>query len=134
MEQPVYRAWDTEEQRMYEVRSLFWNMGTGELQLIGVFSPPDTLILHDPTRYTLMQWTGMHDRSGGRIYPGDIVLWCGDEYTIARSEYDGTWILKDDREEWECPSLLAISSPKQSRMQIIGNIYQPPRSATGESE
>jgi uncharacterized phage protein (TIGR01671 family) len=134
MEQPLYRAWDTEEQRMYEVRSLFWSMETGKLQLIGVFSPPDTLILHDPDRYILMQWTGKHDRNRERIYPGDIVRWCGDQYTITFSEDEGTWILKDDRYDWDCPSLYGVSSPQQSRIQIIGNIYQPPRSATGESE
>ncbi len=55
---------------MYLVKSLFWHMKTGELQLVGVFSEPDILILHSPDRYILMQGIETH---GKLIYAGDIL-------------------------------------------------------------
>jgi len=74
---------------------------------------------------TLMQFTGLKDRHGQEIYEDDIVMWDGGQYTVTFSEQEGSWILKDDRDDWECPSLYGVSSSKQSRIVIIGNIHEP---------
>ena len=78
----------------------------------------------------LMQFTGLLDKNGKDIYEGDIVIWDGGQYTVAFSEVEGSWILKDDRDDWECPSLYGVSSPAQSRIEIIGNIYEKPKVKT----
>lgn len=72
----------------------------------------------------LMQWTGLNDRHNTGIYENDIITWCGEQYTVIFSSLDGNWLLKDDREDWDCPSLYAVSSPKQSRIAVISNIYE----------
>jgi uncharacterized phage protein (TIGR01671 family) len=130
-----YRAWDTEEKRMYEVTALWWNAAIPgqieRMELVGAEQPFPTKIVYRTSgieHFILMQGTGKMDRGGKVIYPGDIVLWCGGQYTITFSDNEGTWILKDDREDWDCPSLYGISSPLQSRIQIIGNIYETPSS------
>jgi uncharacterized phage protein (TIGR01671 family) len=76
-----------------------------------------------------MWCTGKVDKNGKEIYGGDIVIWWDGQYTITFSDVEGTWILKDDRDDWECPSLYGISSPEQSRIEVIGNIYENPEFA-----
>ena len=73
---------------------------------------------------SIMQFTGLTDKNGKEMYEGDIVMWDEGQYTITFSQQDGSWILKDDRDDWECPSLYGVSSPAQSRIEVIGNIYE----------
>jgi uncharacterized phage protein (TIGR01671 family) len=67
----------------------------------------------------LMQYTGLHDRSGKEIYEGDIVrffpieargviTWADVGFTIVSSEHQRTFVLHP--ENWE----------------VIGNIYENP--------
>ena len=95
--------------------------GSSGVNCLGVdiahmFSPGDEV--------ELMQYTGLKDKTGKEIYESDIVRWDGGEYTVIFSEEEGAWILKDDRNDWECPSLYGVRSPAQSRIVVIGNIYE----------
>ena len=110
-----FRAW----QRV--TRIMFYNIekGTGEFD----GNPPFADYLENKNMI-VMQYTGLSDKNGKDIYEGDTVIWDDGQYDIVFSSQDGSWILKDDRKDWECPSLYGISSPKQSRIEIIGNIYE----------
>jgi uncharacterized phage protein (TIGR01671 family) len=72
------------------------------------------------------QYTGLLDRHGNEIYEDDIVIWDGGQYIVTFSEDEGSWILKDDRADWECPSLYGVSSPQQSRIIVLGNVHLHP--------
>lgn len=118
-----FRAWHDGE--MYGVDDLRFNVkGVSYAHLI---QPSGRILYHTPDmgKIELMQFTGLKDRHGEEIYEDDIVMWDGGQYTVAFSEREGGWILKDDRDDWECPSLYGVSSPKQSRMVIIGNVHEP---------
>ena len=73
--------------------------------------------------FILMQFTGLHDKHGKEIFESDRIRWDGGEYVVVWSGWDG-WMLKDDRDDCDCPNLYAVSSPAQSRIEIIGHIYE----------
>ena len=129
MRVPQYQAWNPYELRMYDVTAIEWSAASPEyiskLQLLAHDShTPKSVPAHAVTNYMLREYTGLIDKNRKKIWEGDIVRWWGDQYTITFSEHDGNWILKDDRDDWECPSLYAVRSPEQSRIVIIGNIYE----------
>ncbi len=108
---------------MREIRFRAWNKeGKEMLYPSQVYSFP----VNWKHTLFLMQYTGLRDKNDRQIYEHDVVIWDGGQYTVIFSETEGAWILKDDRADWECPSLYGVSSPKQSRIVVIGNIYENP--------
>jgi hypothetical protein len=69
--------------------------------------------------------TGYKDKHGTPIHEGDRIRWAGDggEYIITFSQVEQEWILKDDRPDYDCPSLEGISSPLMSRIEIISPLH-----------
>ncbi len=108
-----FRTWDKSNLCMEPARDLYF------FEELGIRETND-----EHNQYEVMQFTGLLDRNGKEIYEGDTVIWDGGQYTIVFSSHDGSWILKDDRDDWSCPSLYGVSSPRQSRIEIIGNIYE----------
>lgn len=72
----------------------------------------------------LEQFTGLLDKNGKEIYENDKVVWDGGEYTVIFSIDEGAWILKDDRPDFDCPSLYGIRSQLQSRLEVISNVHE----------
>lgn len=128
------RAWDKHEQKMIYAEEagdskIVFAIGFHGLPIAidgDSFKADQIVGWNVDHRLIPMQFTGKTDKNRKKIYEDDIVLWCGGQYTIKFSDIEGTWILKDDRDDWECPSLYAISSPQQSRIEVISNIYEHP--------
>jgi uncharacterized phage protein (TIGR01671 family) len=122
-----FRAWNKQEKKMFPVSDISFGDDGRALTVVFQTVPKGKYYrgLVDGENGILMQFTGLKDRHGEEIYEDDVVIWDGGQYTVTFSEHDGAWILKDDRDDWECPSLYGVSSPKQSRIVIIGNIHQP---------
>ncbi len=120
MREIKFRAWSKTSKKMLD-RVL---AGPGDPCSIVWLEEREEWVNFDAACGFIMQYTGLKDRHGNEIYEDDVVVWDGGQYTVIFSKDEGAWILKDDRADWECPALYGVSSPKQSRIVIIGNIYE----------
>lgn len=121
-----WRAFYKAHSKIYPVLLINFEFASGLPYTVVLNAPLNVPTIIPISDIELMQFTGLKDKSGKDIYEDDVVIWCDGQYAIKFSTIEGTWILKDDRDDWECPSLYAISSPKQSRIMVIGHIYENP--------
>ena len=104
-----FRAWDKENNRMYDVEFIgedVIKLKEGEWENI--------------ENFVLMQYTGFQDANGNEIYEGDIVQAKGDIGEIIWDDAFGCWIISSGE---YFPNL---TSHKASKCVIIGNIYENP--------
>jgi uncharacterized phage protein (TIGR01671 family) len=132
MREPKYRAWHKSEKKMYPVKSLTWFDKKIDpecrLDTIRIDQQESAIVttasFFSPYDVELMEFTGLKDTCGCEIYEDDVVIWAGGQYTIAFSEVVGAWILKEDREDRECPLLYGVGSSKQSEIEVTGNMWE----------
>lgn len=131
-----FRAWH--DGMMYDVSHLHFNVNG--LAFADMINENTMHLYHGrPGSFELMQFTGLHDASGKEIYEGDIVKaypkngWPVDDqrvvvYAIVFSEFEGCWILKDERPAEDCPALYrgGMKSRQDELLEVIGNIYDNP--------
>ena len=122
----AFRAWHNEdnymitsERSIYSVLQHTLNVGVGS-----GFSDVDTT--PKPDRYELMQFIGLTDKNGRRIFEGDIVKDSDTLFVVEFGEsefleYSGWgWILKSNK------SAFQISPADCKVIEVIGNIYDNP--------
>jgi uncharacterized phage protein (TIGR01671 family) len=122
-----FRIWDDKEKKMFEPFDLNWFRKDSE--------KPEDLRGIDKGGFTFnphaifLQYTGLKDKSELHdIYEGDLVRWNEGIYEIKWSGEFG-WIMKDDRDDQDCPRLYAqeyINRKGTVRVEVIGNIYENP--------
>lgn len=76
-------------------------------------------------KYTLMQYTGLKDKNGKKIYEGDIIKykdWFGDEYTWCTTK-----IMYKEDESQLFPDIWDNFWPPEYDREVIGNVYENPK-------
>lgn len=113
MQEIKFRAWDIENERMYNVEGItFSGRGTVILQ----YGPVIKKHLED---VRLLQYTGLRDKNGKEIYEGDIVKTSKGFLPVIFS--NGSFRTDED-------TIWAGLVGAQS-VEIIGNIYENPELA-----
>lgn len=104
-----FRAWDKVDNKMRRVAGIYFSQGRGQVTMEGLKSRRFTNVI-------LMQYTGLMDKNGTKIFEGDILD--THRYGIMEVEWDeyGQWspFGRDDH---------AIDGED---CRVIGNIYENP--------
>ena len=77
----------------------------------------DTLITKEDRGMELMQFTGLEDKNGKRIYEGDIICF---------PKYEGTQYQLRAVIEWEPEQLRFTDFSPKNEVEVIGNIFENP--------
>jgi hypothetical protein len=111
MREIEFRAWDKVDKIMVDVHQINWELGTMTLSHDGTWH-------NDISRYELLQFTGLRDRTGNKIYEGYIVIVDGEHYQVkyAQGEHGLSGLLY-----W-----LRFCDTLKSNIEVIGNIFENP--------
>lgn len=117
-----FRAWDKEENKMWNVETLYIEDEWVKVNDGSIYGVTKDLI----RSYCLMQSTGLRDKNGVEIYEGDIVQHSEKPNPCFSSPFKviqartGEWRLDNFR----CGTVLAFSN--QDELEVLGNIYENP--------
>ena len=83
-------------------------------------------ILDMQDKYPMMQYTGLKDRNGVKIFEGDIIEALGNTNSGLKvefkNEYAGGWVLTHPNSS----NHLSLGARKHTEIEVIGNIHQNP--------
>ncbi|MDZ5609598.1 YopX family protein [Bacillus pseudomycoides] len=132
MKSVEFRAWDKEEKKMYHNVGIVGTLIILEHEQRGYDFCEVDLTLYDQldNRYHLMQYTGIKDTNGVKIFEGDMVrIFVPDdpeakEYISTVFELEGALVVKmvgyDIYTDDHCVGWV----PEDHRLEVIGNIYE----------
>lgn len=126
MREILFRAWDKKSKKMREIDSIAFNkdmdmFGCESVKLVNlwgydIIEQKDIIVQREGKSFVLMEYTGLKDKNGVKIFEGDIVVCNRYEEKV-----DYLVLLKDLR---DLPSELYGSSLNYRK--VIGNIYENP--------
>ena len=115
---------------MREIKFRAWNKISKTMYGNSIYNCKDSfdMQLKHPQIYELMQYTGLKDKNGVKIYEGDIVSAWSEGICakgVVTKRVDGLWIIKPS---WQNNKLWGICPDKKgfSEVEVIGNIYENP--------
>jgi len=120
-----FRAWDKKDKRFIYDKQIFITL---RVTNVGIFKlNPSTkeetwLLIDDESRFELMQYTGLRDKKGVKIYEGDVVksLSLDEEYHNYIIQFQqGGFVV---RSEYGLCARVNLFSDHE----VIGNIYETP--------
>lgn len=113
-----FKAWDKLNKRIVEVESIDFTH-----HLIHFFSEPFKGNPSFITDYELIQYTGLKDKHGVKIYEGDILVHDSQlSYEVKYRDFVGAYWLNDFRYSGG----LWIDEVDWGYVEVIGNIYENP--------
>nr|DAQ07437.1 MAG TPA: YopX protein [Caudoviricetes sp.] len=130
----MYRIYDTKEKKWVRKYNLYLNpIGDMFISNPTIFGNEKMQLLSDD-RYVLHNWLGMHDKNHINIYEGDFVS--VDETDVVGliayiPELASYKILED-----ETSLYYSLSDKMSDRIEVIGNVFEPPvkEESAGDNE
>jgi hypothetical protein len=117
MKEICFRAWDKKEKKMHNIIQILWGSEPNPYPLSVDFF--DSIKSHLFEDVELMQYTGLHDKNGKKIYEGDIL---NDNELVASNLFHNNLGLVDLplQEQW-----IEITTDLEKR-EVIGNKFENP--------
>ena len=132
MREIKFRAWDYREEKMYSVKTIYWN-NDGVMRGIYDKEREDETGHYIPDcRLELMQYTGLKDKNGVEIYEGDIVKITRENYIYNAG---GATDIKEYIKQVQYPFFVSCgqafggidgSEGIPDIVEVIGNVYENP--------
>ena len=125
MKKIEFRAWLKREKQMVDIREI--NFVSEQIS----FETKDDILFALFDEIELMQYVGIKDKNGKKIFEGDILNICGfiDRDVVEYDNYYVSYVLKsyDKNGEVICITpLIKYSSFNSPKLEVIGNIYDNP--------
>ena len=123
MREIEFRFYDKDEQKMHYVKSLWFPLGSPNYKDISIHNPDeDCYEWRGIDDGYLMQYTGLKDKNGTKIFEGDIVRYDNGFGIITWSDPDSSYMCVDEGGEyWAWISELYMPS-----VEVIGNKFDNP--------
>ena len=121
-----FRAWDKITKRMMLVVSISFKRNRELLQyLLNGGDPNDyNLARRDAEDAILLQYTGLKDKNGRKVYEGDIVHYCSEDIDVVSEIGFDESLLAYVMYSWEGNYIFGYEP--SSVFEVIGNIYENP--------
>lgn len=110
MRQILFRAWDRQENRMIDSEEITY----GQYHDTTYFHP------NARERYELMQWTGLEDKNGVKIFEGDVVRYSSTDTEGEVRFWQGRFLISSDKHNAHYDLYIT------SDLEVIGSIHTHP--------
>lgn len=128
-----FRAWDKDNKEMitseYNDDHYIMTLEHGKPNLLEYTG--DEFGTYGNVDADFMQFTGLLDAEGNKVFEGDLVEVCGNENGCLQVEfknaYVGGWVLT----HYSTNDYVSLGARKQSEIKVKGNIYQHPHLIKG---
>lgn len=116
-----FRAWDSERNRMYsDIQQTYDGRNNIPMDCFGNF-----LLDVYKDRFSVMQYTGLHDKNGKDIYEGDIVT--STNGLVGKIIFEnGAYVIDYDDEGLINTTLYSLNRYDRGITEIIGNRFENP--------
>jgi len=111
MREIKFRVWDTDENEMH------WLVNNIDQVDQEVTRQSELLDMHEEYGYPIMQYTGLKDKNGKKIYEGDILKSISGMGEVYWNNEIGAWAWPPG-EDW--------GMIEDKNIEVIGNIYENP--------
>ena len=115
MRELEFRAWLKDEKKMIDVKAIDWD---DKGNVISVNYPEGKSYSgYGSDNIEFIQYTGLKDKNGVKIFEGDIIRIYGGEKMFGYYEFDQVKVIKELED-------LVMLSNLDCEVEVIGNIYE----------
>lgn len=119
MREIEFRAWLKHEKKMIDIKAIDWNQ---DGNVISVKCHQDKTYSVD--NIELMQYTGLKDKNGTKIFEGDIFAWGSTLYQVIYADFGFKVNYVKDHNEMYLYDFQLNYFEENDEIEVIGNIYE----------